>query len=157
MITNRCSQSKGVGTMAAVELLECYPTEGAPSYLRLVRETPQAPGFRQGPSLGERRAARSRARVRRNRLGAGLVLALAIGILAVPGHVFGATTGAGLPSDLATSSTLASGMDYVVQPGDSLTSIAREMNPLNPREARALLVRELGSQVVVPGEHVLIP
>ncbi len=87
----------------------------------------------------------------------GLVLALAIGILAVPGHVFGATTGSGLPSDLAGSSTLASGMDYIVQSGDSLASIAKEMNPVDLAHARVLLVRELGSQVVVPGEHVLIP
>jgi hypothetical protein len=143
--------------MAAVELLECYPREEAPTYLRLVPDSPQPRAYRQGPSLGERRNARARSRARRNRLAAGLVLALAIGILAVPGHVFGATTGAGLPSDLAGSSTLASGMDYVVQPGDSLTSIAAEMNPVDPAHARVLLVRELGSQVVVPGEHVLIP
>ncbi len=142
--------------MAAVELLECYREE-APTYLRLVADSPQQPVYRQGPSLGERRSARARSRARRNRLAAGLVLALAIGILAVPGHVFGATTGAGLPSDLAGSSTLASGMDYVVQPGDSMTSIAKEMNPVDPAYARVLLVRELGSQVVVPGEHVLIP
>jgi hypothetical protein len=143
--------------MAAVELLERYPTEEAPTYLRLVTETAQPRAYRQGPSLNERRIARAQTRTRRNRLAAGLVLALAIGILAVPGHIFGATTGAGLPSDLATSSTLASGMDYVVQPGDSLASIAQEVNPVDPAQARALMVRELGSQVVVPGEHVLIP
>jgi hypothetical protein len=143
--------------MAAVELLERYSTEEAPTYLRLVTETSQPRAYRQGPSLNERRIARAQTRTRRNRLAAGLVLALAIGILAVPGHIFGATTGAGLQSDLATSSTLASGMDYVVQPGDSLASIAQEVNPVDPAQARALLVRELGSQVVVPGEHVLIP
>jgi hypothetical protein len=48
-------------------------------------------------------------------------------------------------------------MDYVVQPGDTVSSIARLMNPTDPAEARALLVHELGSSVVVPGEHVLIP
>jgi transposase-like protein len=48
-------------------------------------------------------------------------------------------------------------MDYVVQPGNTVNSIAREMNPANPSLARSLLVRELGSTVVVPGEHVLIP
>jgi hypothetical protein len=31
------------------------------------------------------------------------------------------------------------------------------MNPTDPSEARVLLVQELGSSVVVPGEHVLIP
>jgi hypothetical protein len=143
--------------MAAVELLECYPTEEMPAHLRLVPDSYQRIGYRQGPSLAARRSARARSRARRSRLAAGLVLAVAIGILAVPGHVFGATTGAGLSSDLAGSSTLASGMEYVVQPGDSLSSIAQEMNPVDPAQARVLLVRELGSRVVVPGEHVLIP
>jgi hypothetical protein len=81
----------------------------------------------------------------------------ALTILAMPGHVFGATTGAGLSTDLANSSVLASGMDYVVQPGDTINSIARNMNPTDPQEAGSLLVNELGSSVVVPGEHVLIP
>ncbi|MGC2486367.1 MAG: LysM domain-containing protein [Acidimicrobiales bacterium] len=143
--------------MAAVELLESYPLEEAPRYLRLVSEVPPPWAYRQGHSLSERRHARVRSRVRRNRFAAGVVLAVAIGILSVPGHVFGATTGAGLSSDLATSSTLASGMEYVVQPGDTLNSIAREMNPVDPAQARGLLVGELGSSVVVPGEHVLIP
>jgi hypothetical protein len=81
----------------------------------------------------------------------------ALVILALPGHTFGATTGAGLSTDLASSSVLASGMNYVVQPGDTVNSIAKSMNPTDPAQARALLVHELGSSVVVPGEHVLIP
>jgi len=81
----------------------------------------------------------------------------ALTVLAWPGHALGGVTGAGLPTDLAGSSTLASGSIYVVQPGDSVTTIARLMNPLAPRVARAALVRELGSAVVVAGEHVLIP
>jgi hypothetical protein len=87
----------------------------------------------------------------------GLVLIAALTVLALPGSVFGATTAAGLSGDLANSSVLASGMDYVVQPGDSVTSIAKDMNPTDPTLARTLLVRELGSSVVVAGEHVLIP
>jgi hypothetical protein len=78
-------------------------------------------------------------------------------ILAWPGHAFGGVTGAGLPDDLANSSVLASGMNYVVQPGDTVNSIARMMNPVDPKLARADLVRELDSSVVVPGERVLIP
>ena len=143
--------------MAAVELLETYELEEAPSHLRLESDEATPRAFREGPSLAQRRRVRARLRQRRQRLGATLVLVGALSVLAVPGHVFGATTGAGLSSDLATSSVLASGMDYVVQPGDTITSIAREMNPTDPTEARSLLVAELGSSVVVPGEHVLIP
>jgi hypothetical protein len=94
---------------------------------------------------------------RRRRVLVALVLVGALTILALPGHTFGATTGAGLSTDLATSSVLASGTDYVVQPGDTLNSIARQVNPVQPSYARTLLERELGSSMVVPGEHVLIP
>jgi hypothetical protein len=94
---------------------------------------------------------------RRRRIAVMVVLLGALTILALPGHTFGSTNGAGLPSDLAGASTLAPGMEYVVQPGDSLTTIAQAMNPTDPTAARALLVRELGSSAVVPGEHVLIP
>jgi hypothetical protein len=48
-------------------------------------------------------------------------------------------------------------MVYVVQPGDSLNSISRMMDPADPSRARESLVRELDSSVVVSGEHVLIP
>ena len=94
---------------------------------------------------------------RRRRSLVAFALLLGLVILAWPGHAFGGETGAGLPGDLANSSVLASGMNYVVQPGDTVTSIARMMNPVDPKVARADLVRELDSTVVVPGEHVLIP
>jgi hypothetical protein len=88
-----------------------------------------------------------------------IVLALLAGlsILALPGVAFGGVTSAGLSSDLNNNATLAPGMVYVVQPGDSINSIATLMNPANPTNARTQLVRELESTVVVPGEHVLIP
>ena len=143
--------------MAAVELLETYEAEATPSHLRLVRADANPRAFREGPSLAQRRRVRARVRQRRQRLAAALVMAAALTILALPGHGYGATTGAGLSTDLANSSVLASGMDYVVQPGDTINSIARDMNPIDPAQARSLLVHELGSTVVVPGEHVLIP
>ncbi len=145
--------------MAAVEILETANCEGmsrGPA-LRLVPYTAAPPLIRRGVSLRQRRLERARVLQRRRRVAAVLVLLGAFAILALPGHVLGATTGAGLSTDLASSSTLASGMVYVVQPGDTVNSIAREMNPTNPSLARSLLVRELASTVVVPGEHVLIP
>jgi hypothetical protein len=145
--------------MAAVEVLETRELDeiAAGPYLRLVAAPPTTRIVATGPSLARRRAARARVVRRRRRTLATLVVIAALAILAVPGHVFGATTGAGLSTDLADSSVLASGMDYVVQPGDTINSIARVINPTDPSAARTLLVRELGSTVVVPGEHVLIP
>ncbi len=143
--------------MAAVELLESFPAEVVPSHLRLVSSEPRVRTLREGPSLTERRRTRARLRQRRHRLAVAVVIVGALVILAMPGHTFGATTGAGLSTDLASSSVLASGMNYVVQPGDTINSIARNMNPTDPAQARALLIHELGSSVVVPGEHVLIP
>jgi hypothetical protein len=145
--------------MAAVETIETVEFDRFPSteYLRLVSSEPDPRELRHGPTLRQRRAVRARVIQRRRRSLAALVVVGALTVLAMPGHTFGATTGAGLSTDLADSSVLASGMDYVVQPGDTVGSIAQEMNPVNPSTARALLVRELGSSVVVPGEHVLIP
>ncbi|MGA7833655.1 MAG: hypothetical protein WCA31_00430 [Acidimicrobiales bacterium] len=139
--------------MAAVELLET--PEYVEPYLRLVGEPIRQ--FRNGAPLAERRQARVLRHRRRQRVLVALVLCTALAILAMPGHTFGATDGAGLSNDFADSSVLASGMNYVVQPGDTVNSLAREMNPADPSVARAMLVHELGSSVVVPGEHVLIP
>jgi hypothetical protein len=153
--------------MAAVEILESPLGEvlATAPRLRLVSPatfddpslaTVVAP-LRRGPSLAERRQARARVVQRRRRALAGAVIVAALTVLALPGHTLGATDGAGLSNDLAGSSVLASGESYVVQPGDTVGSIARAMNPVDPAFARRLLVKELGSSVVVPGEHVLIP
>jgi hypothetical protein len=145
--------------MAAVEILETFESDEAVTapHLQLVPDYKVTNPLRFGPSLAQRRASRARMLARRRRTMVAVVLAAALTVLMIPGHVFGATTGTGLPSDLSTSSVLASGMDYVVQPGDTVSSIARDINPVNPASARLMLVRELGSSVVVPGEHVLIP
>jgi hypothetical protein len=94
-------------------------------------------------------------RRRRAVLAVGVIVSVVI--LAWPGHAFGGETGAGLSVDQANSTVLASGMVYVVQPGNTVNTIARLMNPWNPDVARSALVHELGSDVVVPGEHVLVP
>lgn len=145
--------------MAAVELLQSpeFPEFTTEPHLRLVSYQEVSRPLRHGAPVRERRYARDLARRRRHRALAALVIAGALTVLAMPGHMFGAASGAGLSNDLASSSVLASGMEYVVQPGDTVNSIARDMNPTNPAEARTLLVHELGSSVVVVGEHVLIP
>jgi hypothetical protein len=143
--------------MAALEIFESDLISGgvAGPHLRLV-EAP-APRWRAGTPVAVRRAARARVLQRRRRVVAAVSLAGALTFLAWPGHAFGGVNGAGLPTDLATSSTLASGEVYVVQPGDTVSSIAALINPLDPKAARSALVHELGSSSVVAGEHVLIP
>ncbi len=142
--------------MAAVELLESFVVERSSSPLRLVGPA-ESWRVRQGPGLAQRRRARAKVRQIRQRVALGLVVACALAILSVPGAVWGQSGGAGVSSDLASGSSLAAGESYVVQPGDTLSSLAREINPQNPALVRRLLVRELGSSVVVTGEHVLIP
>jgi hypothetical protein len=142
--------------MAAVEIwteerLE-EPWANEAPVLRLV-STPTL----TGRPLAQRRAARARMLRRRRRTLAALVLSVAITVLAWPGHAFGGQTGTGLPTDLATSAVLASGEAYVVQAHDTVDTLARAINPLDPAAARAALVAELGSSVVVPGERLVIP
>ncbi|MDE3065661.1 MAG: hypothetical protein KGJ36_08315 [Acidobacteriota bacterium] len=142
--------------MAAVEILESA-SPARPHLSLVVAPAPEPAPLRVGRPLALRRAARARMLQRRRRALASVALVGALTALAWPGHALGGVTGAGLPTDLATSSTLASGSVYVVHAGDTIASIAASMNPLDPRRARAALVAELGSSVVVPGEHVLIP
>jgi hypothetical protein len=145
--------------MAAVEVIEVpeFVEPGHDHYLRLVTldTTPQV--LRTGPTLSQRRAARRRMLQRRRRTIIVLLVIAGTALLAVPGHTFGATNNAGLSTDVASSSELAPGMVYVVQPGDTMSSLARMVNPVDPALARGALVRELDSSYVVAGEHVLIP
>lgn len=142
--------------MSALE--ESYFEEISPRetpHLRVLT-TPETV-WASGPSLAQRRDRRARLLARRRRVLVGVVLAAATLVLAWPGHAFGGETGTGLSTDLATSGVLASGEVYVVQPGDSLASIAALVNPIDPNAARRALVGELHSGVVVAGEHVVIP
>jgi hypothetical protein len=143
--------------MAAVAVIQFEEALGAEPYLRLVEVATVAAPLRTGPTLAQRRAARARMMQRRRRTLVALGLVLGLAILAFPGHAFGGVTGAGLSTDLANSSVLASGMAYVVQPGDTVNSIAKLMNPVDPSLARTALVHQIDSTVVVAGEHIVIP
>jgi hypothetical protein len=134
---------------------EWSPSEEYGRELRLVE--PVVLPLRTGVPVSRRRAARARMLRRRRRAAVAVAVVMSAVILAWPGHAFGGETGSGLPIDQANSTVLASGMVYVVQPGDTVNSIARQMNPWQPNVARRALVHELGSTVVVPGEHVLVP
>jgi hypothetical protein len=144
--------------MAAVEWFENEEISEAETrpQLRLVtiQNTPQP--YRTTRPLAQRRAARALMIKRRRRTLVALVLLLGLVILSLPGVAFGGVS-APVSSDLQNGASLASGMTYEVQSGDSLNSIARMIDPAKPSLARAALVHELDSTVVVTGERVLIP
>jgi hypothetical protein len=134
---------------------EWSPREEYERHLRVV-ETVARP-LRTGITVHRRRAARERMMRRRRRALLVAAAVLSLVVLAWPGHAFGGVTGSGVSVDRGGSSVLDSGMVYVVRPGDSVTTIARLVNPWDPAAARRSLRRELHSSVVVPGEHVLVP
>lgn len=145
--------------MAAVEMFpreDRIPGSSRPA-LHVVAAHEDVPQYRRGPLVANRRAARVRMKARRRRSALAALLVASLVLLAWPGHAFGGTNGVGLSTDLATGTTLSSGMVYVVQPGDTVTSIARMLNPVNPSLAVQALIDELRSTVVIAGEHVLIP
>jgi len=79
---------------------------------------------------------------------AACVLVLLV-LLALPLRQLG---GSNLAQDPA-----APGQVYIVKPGDSLASIARQADPSHAATLASSLAREVGSSVVVPGEHIRIP
>ncbi|HUY20880.1 MAG TPA: LysM peptidoglycan-binding domain-containing protein [Acidimicrobiales bacterium] len=100
---------------------------------------------------------RPSAAVRRRRVLLGTVAAGLIAALALP---WGGAGG----QPLATSGPARAGgavahhTGYVVQPGDTLWSIAERLDPSgDPRPLVAQLAAEVGGDTVVPGEHVVLP
>jgi LysM repeat protein len=102
---------------------------------------------------------RSRASVyRRRRL---LAVVVAIGVLvalALPLRSLGAMTTSGVVTPAGAPAGLGDGMPYVVQSGDTLASIAKAINP-NANQVKLIsqMRAEVGSSVVVPGEHLILP
>jgi hypothetical protein len=93
---------------------------------------------------------------RRRTAGFGIVL-VALVLLAMPLRALGAVTLDGRATPNGTVAGLAPGALYVVQAGDTMTSIARRVNPAAAPAIARELVASTGSSTVVPGEHVVIP
>lgn len=76
--------------------------------------------------------------------------------LALPVSSLGGRPAAGVP---ASSSVVGTGSTvYVVQPGDTLWSIAARIDRGgDPRPLAEALAREIGSASVVPGERIRVP
>jgi hypothetical protein len=97
------------------------------------------PAERTGPS----------ARVQRRRLMLGAVVVVLLVLLMLPIRTLGGKT-------LAQSGPVA-GQEYVVRSGDTLASIATQVDRADVAGTEQRLANEAGSTVLVPGEHLLIP
>ena len=87
--------------------------------------------------------------VRRRRVVLVLVVAVLLVLLALPLRALGGST--------LAQATPAPGADYIAKPGDTLASIASRADPAHAASLASLMAREIGSNVVVPGEHLHIP
>jgi Tfp pilus assembly protein FimV len=88
-------------------------------------------------------------RVRRRRVVLGAVVVTLLVLLALPIRSIGGST-------LAQTAP-APGQEYIVKAGDTLASIATRADPSQAAALGGRLAREIGSTVVVPGEHIFIP
>ncbi len=79
----------------------------------------------------------------------GLVVIGLLVLLALPLRAIGGTTIAG--------SAPVAGQIYVVHEGDTLASIARQVQPGHVTSLVNRLAAEVGSSTIVPGEHLAIP
>jgi len=100
-----------------------------------------------------RRGSRTTPEVRRRRALLAVVALLLVG-LALP---LGGTGGRSHPTGSVLAGT-GGPLEYTVQPGDSLWSIAHRVDPAaDPRPLVAELARRTGSEVVVPGQRISLP
>ncbi len=88
-------------------------------------------------------------RVQRRRLLLGAVVVILLVLLMLPIRALGGKTIAG--------SGPVTGHEYVVRSGDTLASIATQVDSSDVVGMEQQLAHELGSTVLVPGEHLLIP
>jgi hypothetical protein len=121
---------KGAAVSVALEL----EYEAVFPRLRVVPDPP-----RRRPSV----------RVQHRRMILGLVVVGLLLLLALPIRALGGNAIAG--------SAPVAGQVYVVQHGDTLTSIAQRVEPDHVASLVQRLAGEAGSSTIVPGEHLLIP
>lgn len=95
---------------------------------------------------------------RRRRLVAILGVSAVLVLLALPLQVLGGKTVTGQMAPGGVTTGLPDGSVYVVRSGDTLTSIAQRINPSGDQAALVRALRmTVGSPVVVPGEHIVLP
>jgi len=124
------------------------------------RRVPVAVPHRSRPTRSgcvDPRATARAAAVRRRHI---LLAIVAVGLLvalAVPWSGRG-SDGLASPGPTPTGSTLSPHSVYVVQPGDTLWSIAERLDPQgDPRPTLTTLTEQVGGDTVRPGERLLLP
>jgi hypothetical protein len=106
-----------------------------------------------GACNGRRLGRRARARRRDRGILLGVVAVGLVTALSLPLDVLGGSSAVPVGVGRVASQTI-----YVVQPGDTLWSIALRFDRQgDPRALAVALARETGSAVVVPGERIPIP
>jgi len=114
--------------------------------------------WNEGRDVSERRQVRAARKVRRRRIAVTVLVLGFVVLLALPLRALGTVTVSGQQTPGGTPAGLMDGSSYVVQPGDTLASIALQLNPTGDQRALvAAMASEIGSHVVVPGEHVVLP
>jgi len=99
-----------------------------------------------------RRHRRAQVLRRRRAVAVAVVVIGVVAALALPLRALGAS------APTPTSAGAAAGSVYVVQPGDTVWSIAQRLDGTgDPRALAASIVAETGSDVVVPGERIAVP
>ena len=117
----------------------------------------QGAGWRRGVPLtsvpDRRQVRRTSPEVRRRRV---LLVAMGLLLMALALPLSG-TGGNSHPIGSALAET-GHPVTYTVQPGDTLWSIAGRVDPAaDPRPLVARLASQIGSDTVVPGEHLVLP
>jgi nucleoid-associated protein YgaU len=103
----------------------------------------------------DQRVAARAAAVRRRHILLGLVAVAAVIALAVP---WGTRADHALAAPARAGATLSPHSVYVVQPGDTLWSIAQRINPQgDPRALMTPLSEQVGGDGIRPGERLLLP
>ncbi|MEI8050472.1 MAG: hypothetical protein WCI12_03475 [Actinomycetes bacterium] len=128
---------------SGASIVELFPFQSAPR--RTSVASPLAP-------------VTNRSIYRRRRLFAIVVLVVVVLSLLLPMRMLGATTISGVATPGGTPAGLSDGSLYIVHEGDTIDSIATAINPSGDHSALVAKLRaEVGSDTVVPGEHILLP
>lgn len=150
-------------TTPGATTLRLVPTGAVPQDVRRVEVIPvPADAGAEGPAPARSTGAPTRARASRPGLARRLLPGVAtLAAVAVIWYGAGALSGlrpAASAAHPAPGASLAAGERYVVQPGDTLWSIALRLDPTgDPRPVVDKLTAEVPGGVLQPGERVVLP